>query len=139
MRCSNIMSDSSAALDQTEEDNIFVDETTDEALEAAASGPMVTFTLSMVLFASQFCPSAALAAPRAADDGLWRKAGISTPIGEATVEIVTWNIQIAALVHAPPEFRPRIWFQGDLLEKAVLAVSVLLFQRPFLRPVFASV
>jgi hypothetical protein len=63
------MSDSSAALDQTEEDNIFVDETTDGALEAAASGPMVTFTLSMVLFACQFCPSAPLA-PRAADDDL---------------------------------------------------------------------
>ena len=58
------MSDSSAALDQTEEDNIFVDETTDEALEAAASRPMVTFTLSMVLFACQFCPSAPLAVLR---------------------------------------------------------------------------
>jgi hypothetical protein len=78
------MSDSSAALDQTEEDNIFVDETTDEALEAAASGPMVTFTLSMVLFACQFCPSAPLAAPRAADDGLWHKAGISTPTSLGT-------------------------------------------------------
>ena len=73
------MSDSSAALDQTEEDNIFVDETTDEALEAAASGPMVTFTLSMVLFACQFCPSAPLGTPRAADDGFWHKADISTP------------------------------------------------------------
>jgi hypothetical protein len=61
------MSDSSAALDQTEEDNIFVDETTDEALEAAASAPMITFTLSVVLFACQFCPSAPLATPRTAE------------------------------------------------------------------------
>jgi len=44
--------------DQSEEDNIFADEITDEALEAAASGPIVTFTLSVVLFACQFCPSA---------------------------------------------------------------------------------
>jgi hypothetical protein len=41
--------------DQSEEDNIFADEITDEALEAAASGPIVTFTLSVVLFACQFC------------------------------------------------------------------------------------
>jgi hypothetical protein len=40
--------------DQSEED-IFADEITDEALEAAASGPIVTFTLSVVLFACQFC------------------------------------------------------------------------------------
>ena len=44
--------------DQSEEDNIFAYEITDEALEAAASGPIVTFTLSVVLFACQFCPSA---------------------------------------------------------------------------------
>jgi hypothetical protein len=52
---SNMISDSSPTLDQVEEDNIFVDETADEALEASASGPVVTFTLSVVLFACQFC------------------------------------------------------------------------------------
>jgi hypothetical protein len=51
------MSDSSAALDQIEKHDIFVADTTDEVLEAAASGPAVTFTLSVVLFACQFCPS----------------------------------------------------------------------------------
>jgi hypothetical protein len=51
------MNDRSFSCDQIEDENIFTDETTDEALEAAASGPMVTFTLSMVLFACQFCPS----------------------------------------------------------------------------------
>ena len=50
-----IMNDSSVGLDQIEEENIFADENTDELLEAAASGPMVTFTLSIVLFACQFC------------------------------------------------------------------------------------
>jgi hypothetical protein len=39
---------------QIEDENIFTDEITDDALEAAASGPSVTFTLSMVLFACQF-------------------------------------------------------------------------------------
>jgi hypothetical protein len=41
---------------QTEEERIFFNEISDEQLEAAASGPIVTFTLSMVLFACQFCP-----------------------------------------------------------------------------------
>jgi hypothetical protein len=41
--------------DQIEDDNVCADEITDEALEAAASGPVVTFTLSVVLFACQFC------------------------------------------------------------------------------------
>jgi hypothetical protein len=43
-------------LDQIEEESIFADEISDDALEAAASGPTVTFTLSVVLFACQFCP-----------------------------------------------------------------------------------
>jgi hypothetical protein len=38
------------------DENIFADEITDEAVEAAASGPTVTLTLSVVLFACQFCP-----------------------------------------------------------------------------------
>jgi hypothetical protein len=42
---------------QTEEERIFFHEVSDEQLEAAASSPIVTFTLSMVLFACQFCPS----------------------------------------------------------------------------------
>ena len=42
---------------QTEEERIFFHEISDQQLEAAASGPIVTFTLSMVLFACQFCPS----------------------------------------------------------------------------------
>jgi hypothetical protein len=42
---------------QTEEERIFFNEVSDEQLEAAASSPSVTFTLSMVLFACQFCPS----------------------------------------------------------------------------------
>ena len=42
---------------QTQEERIFVHEVSDEQLEAAASSPIVTFTLSMVLFACQFCPS----------------------------------------------------------------------------------
>jgi hypothetical protein len=54
---------------QTEEERIFFHEVSDEQLEAAASGPVVTFTLSIVLFACQFCPSAPVAAFRAADDG----------------------------------------------------------------------
>jgi hypothetical protein len=41
---------------QTEEERIFFDEVSDEQLEAAASGPIITFTLSVVLFACQFCP-----------------------------------------------------------------------------------
>ena len=40
----------------TEEERIFFDEVSDEQLEAAASGPIITFTLSVVLFACQFCP-----------------------------------------------------------------------------------
>jgi len=51
----NTTSVSSVGLNQIEEENIFADEITDESLEAAASGPMVTFTLSIVLFACQFC------------------------------------------------------------------------------------
>ena len=43
--------------EQTEEEKIFFNEVSDDQLEAAASSPMVTFTLSMVLFACQFCPS----------------------------------------------------------------------------------
>jgi hypothetical protein len=50
-----IINVSSVDLNQIEEENIFADEITDESLEAAASGPMVTFTLSIVLFACQFC------------------------------------------------------------------------------------
>ena len=38
-------------------EKIFFNKVSDEQLEAAASGPIVTFTLSMVLFACQFCPS----------------------------------------------------------------------------------
>lgn len=40
---------------QIEENDICADEITDAALEAAASCPVVTFTLSVVLFACQFC------------------------------------------------------------------------------------
>jgi hypothetical protein len=53
---SNIISDGSVTLDQIEQEGIFADEISDDALEAAASGPTVTFTLSVVLFACQFCP-----------------------------------------------------------------------------------
>jgi hypothetical protein len=50
--------DRSVGCDQIAGDqNIFTEEITDEALEAAASGPTVTFTLSVVLFACQFFPS----------------------------------------------------------------------------------
>jgi hypothetical protein len=42
---------------QIEEEKIFFNEVSDEQLEAAALSPIVTFTLSMVLFACQFCPS----------------------------------------------------------------------------------
>ena len=42
---------------QTEEERIFFNEVLDEQLEAAASSPIVTFTLSLVPFACQFCPS----------------------------------------------------------------------------------
>jgi hypothetical protein len=52
---SNMMNDALVALEQVEEKNILVDEISDDALEAAASGPTVTFTLSVVLFACQFC------------------------------------------------------------------------------------
>jgi hypothetical protein len=41
---------------QTEEEMFFFDEASDEQLEAAASDPIMTFTLSIVLFACQFCP-----------------------------------------------------------------------------------
>jgi hypothetical protein len=51
----NNMSDGSVSLDRIEEGNILSDEISDEALEAAASLPTVTFTLSVVLFACQFC------------------------------------------------------------------------------------
>ena len=54
---SNMMSDALAAIEHVEEENTFVDEISDDVLEAAASGPTVTFTLSVVLFACQFCPS----------------------------------------------------------------------------------
>ena len=40
---------------QTEEERIFFDEVSDEQLEAAASDPINTFTLSVFLFACQFC------------------------------------------------------------------------------------
>jgi hypothetical protein len=53
----NIMNNSSVGCDQVEDENILTDEITDSALEAAASGPTVTLTLSIVLFACQFCPS----------------------------------------------------------------------------------
>jgi hypothetical protein len=43
-------------LDHIDDENIFADEISDEAVESAASGPTVTFTLSVVLFACQFCP-----------------------------------------------------------------------------------
>ena len=42
---------------QTEEEKIYFNEVSDEQLEAAASGPIIRFTLSVVLFACQFCPS----------------------------------------------------------------------------------
>jgi hypothetical protein len=51
-----VVDDSPINLDQIDDENIFADEITDEAVEAAASGPTVTFTLSVVLFACQFCP-----------------------------------------------------------------------------------
>ena len=51
------MNNSLVGCDQIEDENILTDEITDEALEIAASGPTVTFTLSIVLFACQFCPS----------------------------------------------------------------------------------
>jgi hypothetical protein len=53
----NIMNNSSVGCDQVEDENILTEEITDRALEAAASGPTVTLTLSIVLFACQFCPS----------------------------------------------------------------------------------
>jgi len=49
---------------QTEEERIFFNEVSDEQLEAVASSPMVTFTLSVVLFACQFCPSELAGHPR---------------------------------------------------------------------------
>jgi len=49
--------DSTVGDDRIADEKIFTDEVTDEALEAAASGPTVTLTLSVVLFACQFCPS----------------------------------------------------------------------------------
>jgi hypothetical protein len=48
--------DSPIDLYQIDDENFFADEITDEAVEAAASGPTVTLTLSVVLFACQFCP-----------------------------------------------------------------------------------
>ena len=47
--------DRNDAEQQTEEERIFFNEISDEQLEAAASSPIVTFTLSIVLFACQFC------------------------------------------------------------------------------------
>ena len=38
-----------------EEETNFANEVSDGELEAAASGPTVTFTLSIVLFACRFC------------------------------------------------------------------------------------
>jgi hypothetical protein len=52
----NIMNNRPLDLDPIEYENVFADEITDEAMEAAAAGPTVTFTLSVVLFACQFCP-----------------------------------------------------------------------------------
>jgi len=49
------MSDGCTGLEQIEEEKIFFNEVSDEQLETVASGPMVTFTLSIVLFACQFC------------------------------------------------------------------------------------
>ena len=40
---------------QTEKEGIFFDEVSDEQLEAAASDPINTFSLSVFLFACQFC------------------------------------------------------------------------------------
>ena len=51
------MSDGRNDPEQTEEERIFFNKVSDEQLEAAASSPNVTFRLSMVLFACQFCPS----------------------------------------------------------------------------------
>jgi hypothetical protein len=51
----NMMNDTLAALEEVEEESVFVDEISDDVLEAAASGPTVTFTLSVVLFACRFC------------------------------------------------------------------------------------
>ena len=49
------MSDDCNDPEQIEEEKIFFNEVSDEQLETVASGPMVTFTLSIVLFACQFC------------------------------------------------------------------------------------
>ena len=51
-----VMNDNTIDLDQTEEE-IFTDEVSDEALEAAASGPMgeITWTFSINLFYCRFC------------------------------------------------------------------------------------
>jgi hypothetical protein len=49
------MSDDCNDPEQIEEEKIFFNEVSAEQLEAVASGPMVTFTLSIVLFACQFC------------------------------------------------------------------------------------
>jgi hypothetical protein len=49
------MSDDRDNPERTEEETIFFNAVSDEQLEAAASGPMTTFTLSIVLIACQFC------------------------------------------------------------------------------------
>jgi len=51
----NAMRDACNDLEQIEEEKIFVNEVSDGELEAAASGPMITFTLSIDLFACRFC------------------------------------------------------------------------------------
>ena len=45
------MSDGCNDPEQTEEERIFFSEASDEQLEAAASSPIITFTLSIDLFA----------------------------------------------------------------------------------------
>ena len=52
------MSDGCNDPEQTEEERIFFSEASDKQLEAAASSPIITFTLSIDLFACRFCHQA---------------------------------------------------------------------------------
>ena len=51
----NNVASARADVELTEEETNFANEVSDGELEAAASGPTVTFTLSIVLFACRFC------------------------------------------------------------------------------------
>jgi len=57
------MSDGCNDPEQTEEERIFFSEASDERLETAASGLIITFTLSIDLFACRFCHQA-MTSPR---------------------------------------------------------------------------